>query len=181
MADFNSVYKMTPKPEEIWICNIDRTQELSRRINKRRYPDAKMSVNIAPRAVQTQRVHFPMLDSRKVSNVNMENRGVFDNEKIFSPGDSAPFNGFASKIDDESNLKNIIYPIQDGFQSKYIPNMTSDLFMNHRLVAGRNEVNPHTGLFEEHEYFTKPPCYRDQIGTEIFNNCTKVQIKNIKI
>ena len=29
MSNFNTVYKMTPRPQEVWVCNIERTQELS--------------------------------------------------------------------------------------------------------------------------------------------------------
>ena len=180
MSNFNTVYKMTPRPQEVWVCNIERTQELSRRINSRSYPTNKLSVNIEPRAVQTNRVHFPMLDTRKKSNVTVENRGVFCSKRIFSPGDSAPYNGYATKINDESKLRNIIFPIQNGLQSKYIPNMTSDLYMNHRQISGRSELNPHPNLFKEDNYKTEPPCYQEQIGIQTFNNCTKVQIKNIK-
>lgn len=180
MSNFNSIYKITPRPEEVWICNVERTQELSRRINKRSYPSDKLPVNMECRAVQTNRVHFPMLDARKKCNVNLENRGIFSSERIFSPGDSAPYNGYANKVNDESRLRNIIFPIQNGLQSKYIPNMTSDLYMNHRQIGGRNELNPHPNLFKEDDFKTKPPCYNGQIGTETFNNNTRVQLRNIK-
>ena len=58
--------------------------------------------------------------------------------------------------------------------------MTSDLYMNHRQISGRSELNPHPNLFKEDNYKTEPPCYQEQIGIQTFNNCTKVQIKNIK-
>ena len=77
MSNFNSIYKITPRPEEVWICNVERTQELSRRINTRSYPSDKLPINMECRAVQTKRVHFPMLDARKKCNVNLENRGIF--------------------------------------------------------------------------------------------------------
>ena len=180
MSNFNTVYGMTPRPEEVWICNMERTQELSRRMNVRNYPSDKLPINIDPRAVQTKRVHFPILDARKKSNVNLENRGIFCSKRIFSPGDSAPYNGYANKINDESKLKNIIFPIQKGLQSKYIPNMTSDLYMNHRQIVGRNELNPYPNLFREEVYKTEAPCYYEQVGTKTFHNNTKVQLKNIK-
>ena len=96
---------------EAYICNIDRTHELSRRMNKRVYSTAKLPVSFDPRPVATNRVHFPMLDARKKSNVALENRGFFDSQRVFSPGDAAPFNGFMNKVDDESKLRNIIFPM----------------------------------------------------------------------
>ena len=58
--------------------------------------------------------------------------------------------------------------------------MTSDLYMNHRQIAGRNELNPYPNLFKEDVFKTKPPCYNDQIGIETFYNNTREQLRNAK-
>lgn len=165
---------------EAYICNIGRTHDLSRRINKRVYPSEKLPVSIEPRPVATNRVHFPMLDSRKKSQVSLENRGVFDNQRIFSPGDLGPFNGYMSKIDDESKLRNIIFPLQMGAQSKFIPGSDSDLFNNEMYAVGRKEYNPHVGLYKEEKFDPVIPCNTEQIGFKTFNNHTRQQTKNMK-
>jgi len=171
---------LTPRPTEAWICNRKRTLDLSKRMNNRIYASNNLHMNLEPRAVQTKRVQFPILDARKKPMVDLENRGIFCSKTTFSPGDSAPFNGYMKKVDDESKLLNIVFPIQNGLQSKFIPGMTSDLFINSNLVVGRNEVNPHVGLFEKNKYNTQGPCFGNQIGQDLFHNNTKVQLKNVK-
>ena len=165
---------------EPYICNINRTHDLDVRINNRRYPSNKLPVTFEPRGVATNRVHFPMLDARKKSSVKLENRGFFDQSVTFSPGNSAPFNGYMRNIDDESKLKNIIFPDQKAVQSKFIPSSTSDLYSNKYLAVGRNEVNPFPGLFRNERFKMVKPCNTDQIGFERFYNHTRQQTKNLK-
>ncbi len=165
---------------EAYVCNIGRTHDLSRRMNKRVYASEKLPISIEPRAVATNRVQFPMLDARKKSRVALENRGVFDNQRVFAPGNLAPFNGYMSKIDDESRLRNIIFPLQSGAQSKFIPGSNSDLFNNELYTVGRKEYNPHVGLFKKEKFNPVIPCNTSQIGFETFNNHTRQQTKNMK-
>ena len=63
-------------------------------------------------------------------NVSRSHIGFFCSKETFSPGNLAPFNGYMRKIDDESKLKNIIFPNQRATQSKFIPSSTSDLYFN---------------------------------------------------
>tara|TARA_A100001011_G_scaffold262910_2_gene271433 strand:+ start:2547 stop:3071 length:525 start_codon:yes stop_codon:yes gene_type:complete len=165
---------------EAYVCNIGRTHDLSRRMNKRRYPSQKLPVGFTPRPVQTKRVKFPMLDARKKSNVLIENRGVFSEKRTFAPGNLAPFNGYMASVDDESKLYNIVFPTQKGLQSKFIPGMTSDLFRNDAYVVGRQENNPYPGLFEQQNFNEFMPNRTTEIGFENFYNHTRQQTKNLK-
>jgi hypothetical protein len=165
---------------EAYVCNMSRTHELNRRINKRVYPSEKLPISIEPRPVATNRVQFPMMDSRKKSIVSLENRGIFDSQRVFSPGDLGPVNGYMSKIDDESKLRNIIFPLQSGAQSKFIPGSNSDLFNNEMYIVGRNEYNPYNGLSKKEKFNPVIPCNTNQIGFETFNNHTRQQTKNMK-
>ena len=165
---------------EAYVCNIGRTHDLSRRMNKRVYPSEKLPVAFTPRPVATNRVHFPMLDCRKKSSVKLENRGVFDSQRVFAPTSLAPFNGYMNKIDDESKLRNIIFPLQKGIQSKFIPSSSSDLYNNEFYVVGRKEYNPYVGLFKKENFKPVIPCNTDQIGFKTFNNHTRQQTKNLK-
>ena len=165
---------------EAYICNIGRTHDLSRRINKRVYASEKLPVSFDPRPTATNRVHFPMLDARKKSSVALENRGLFDPQRVFSPGDLGPFNGYMNKVDDESKLRNIIFPMQRGVQSKFIPSSSSDLFNNELYVVGRKEMNPHEGLFKQEKFNPVIPCNTPYIGFETFHNHTRQQTKNVK-
>ena len=84
------------------------------------------------------------------------------------------------KIDDESKLKNIIFPNQRATQAKFIPNSTSDLYSNNYLIVGRQENNPYPGLFRDEVFKPVKPCNTDQIGFERFYNHTRQQTKNLK-
>lgn len=165
---------------EAYICNIARTNELNRRINKRMYADEKLPVSFSPRPVTTNRVQFPMLDCRKKSSIKLENRGIFDEQRVFAPTNLAPFNGYMNKVDDESKLRNIIFPLQKGIQSKFVPNSTSDLYSSEIFIAGRKEYNPYPRLFKQEKFSPVTPCNTDQIGFKTFNNHTRQQTKNLK-
>ena len=165
---------------EAYICNIGRTQELSRRMNKRVYPSSKLPIGFDPRPVQTNRVVMPILDARKKSAVPLENRGFFSGERIFSPGDLAPYNGYMKKVDDESKLLNIIFPNQNAPQSKFIPDTKSDLYDNSYLAVGRKEDIKYHDLFQKTNFNPTIPCNTNQIGFETFHNHTRQQTKNLK-
>jgi len=85
-----------------------------------------------------------------------------------------------NKIDDESKLRNIIFPLQKGIQSKFIPSSSSDLYNNEFYVVGRKEYNPYVGLFKKENFKPVIPCNTDQIGFKTFNNHTRQQTKNLK-
>ena len=162
---------------EAYICNIGRTQELSRRMNKRVYPSSKLPVGFDPRPVQTNRVLMPILDARKKSAVPLDNRGFFSSERTFSPGDLAPYNGYMKNVDDESKLLNIIFPNQNAPQSKFIPDTKSDLYDNSYLAVGRKEEQQFPGLFQEQTFAPFNPNTCD-LGGNLFNNSTRVQLMN---
>jgi len=173
---------MQKKPSwrnEVSICNINRTHDLDKRIEKRFYPDRALQMEYSVRPTKTRQVLFPILDCHKACFNDVQNNGIHDPMKHFSPGDRAPFNGYMNKIDDESKLRNIIFPLQRGVQSKYIPSSESDLFTTQNIVSGRQVENPHTLLFNRESYQTKKPENLDKVGNLVFNNHTLNQIKNL--
>ena len=164
---------------EAYVCNINRTQELSRRMNRRVYPSENLQVAFIPRPVETKRVLFPILDARKKFK-KLENRGFFSSERVFSPGDKAPYNGFMSKVDDESKLRNIIFPIQTAPQSKFIPDTKSDLYDSNYLAVGRKEQMLYPQLYANQKFDSVIPCNSDQIGNDLFYNHTRQQTKDLR-
>jgi len=173
---------MQKKPSwrnEVTICNINRTHDLDKRIEKRFYPERPLQMEYSVRPTKTRQVLFPILDCHKACFNGVKNNGIHNPGKHFSPGDSAPFNGYMNNIDNESKLRNIIYPIQRGVQSKFIPGSNSDLFTTKNLVSGRQVENTHTLLSDNYTYRTKKPDNLDKIGNLVFNNHTLNQIKNL--
>lgn len=165
---------------EALVCNINRTHDLSRRMNSRRYPSDPLPVGFNPVPSRTRMVQFPLLDCRKKATVEIENRGIFCEKRTFAPGNLAPFNGYMKKVDDESRLRNIIFPMQKGLHSKFIPGLTSDLYINEYLVKGREEQNPYGLLFHKETFNPVIPCNTNDIGFETFHNHTRQQTKNLK-
>jgi hypothetical protein len=104
---------------------------------------------------------------------------IYNSENVFNPGTSAPYSGYATNINKESELKNQIYALQSCSQSVYVPSSKSDLYMNYGLSSQNTPQNyPHSLLFKEENYNDFNPNQYN-IGVDLFNNNTRVQIKNI--
>ena len=59
------------------------------------------------------------------SNPCLENPGInkiYNTQTMFASSDSIPFTGYQNRVDDESKLRNIIFPMQKCPQNKFIPN-----------------------------------------------------------
>ena len=111
-----------------YLCNTERTTELSDRMYARNIPSRQLMMTYGPRAVPTRYVMMPVEDCRKTPDVQCLSEPNYSTRINFSPGNSLPFDGFQNNVDPESKLKNIIFPLQKAGQSKFIPDSKSDLF-----------------------------------------------------
>ena len=125
----NRAEELLKKGNVYYLCNENRTSELSKRMYERNVPYAPLQMTYDPRPVETRHVVFPVLDCYQPSNTPCDVFPVYNQRLNFSPG-KAPFNGYANEIDSESKLKNIITPLQKSAKSKFIPNSGSDLYNN---------------------------------------------------
>jgi len=164
----------------IYIRNVGRRQTLDTRIQNRIEPTTKLEMTYDPRPVHTRRVIMPIVDCQKPINVPMEKTFLYDTNLIFNPGDSAPFYGYANKIDDESKMRNIFFPIQKNGQSKYIPDSKSDLFDNSYLAQHTKKHEMKHNLLFERTYFPSGHNANINLGTDLFNNHTRQQTKDLK-
>jgi hypothetical protein len=159
--------------------NIQIHANTNNRIYDRNIPSAPLQPYINARPVMTKYSIFPIIDPRKPANVPLKVEPIYNNETVFNPGTSSPYSGYATNINKESELKNQIYALQSCSQSVYIPSSKSDLYMNYGLSSQITQQNyPHSLLFKEENYneFNPNPYH---IGVDLFNNNTRVQIKNI--
>ena len=164
-----------------YFCQQDRTTALSRRMYKRNVPNVPLQMGYDPRAVQTRFVRMPILDCRLPSYTPCERRPIYNTRFMFAGSSQAlPFNGFQNKVDTESKLMNIIFPLQDCPQSKFIPSSRSDLYNNSYLIPTTNPVKMTNQLLFRKETFQKFNPNMCNIGHDTFNNNTRVQIKNLK-
>jgi hypothetical protein len=176
---------MSSNPEELlkkgrvyYLCNEQRTSELSKRMYERNVPYAPLQPAYDPRPVETRHVVLPVLDCYKPAKEICDVYPVFNQRLNFSPG-KAPFSGYANEIDAESQLKNIIMPLQDCARSKYIPSSSSDLYDNTYLAQTTRPVKMTNNLLfkqDKLQPFNPNPC---GLGFKRFNNHTRQQTKNL--
>lgn len=163
-----------------YTCNESRVEELSRRIAARNIPSSTLQPAFSIRPVSTKYTIMPIFDQRTKATVPIVERPVYNIEQTFNPGTAqAPWSGFASRINDESRLRNQFFALQKCQQSVYVPSSNSDLYKV--AVAGRVEQQPFPGLFEETKFKEFDPNTQ-KMGKNIFNNCTRLPVvqKNCK-
>lgn len=162
-----------------WYCNTHRTQELSNRIYNRNLPTGALSLSYDPRPTQTRYVKMPVVDCRKSSSVPCKNEVIFNPYTTFTPGQTAPFSGFATDIDQESRIQSRFFPLQKGAQSKFIPSSNSDLYRVDMNITHPVVMN-HPLLFKQ-EQFAPANMNKCGLSNKIFNNFTRFDLRNISV
>ena len=169
---------MEAKIQEVYVCQQERTDELNARIMGRNYSTQQMTPKYFSRPVSNRRVLFPKVDKRKELTVK---KGIFpkyDMTNSFHPGTGGPYNGYSDKIDDESSLFNRFQPLQKCPQTKFFPNLSSDLYLTAPFKKN-NEQQPFPLLQEKVQFseFNPDSC---KISNETFFNHTRQQRNEIK-
>jgi len=163
----------------VYYCGNDRVDELNNRISARNIPSSAIRpAQIHTRAVSTKYAIMPILDQRAKSNVPLQNYPTYNTATTFTPGveRNAPWSGFATNVNLESSLRNQFFALQKCEQSNYVPGSNSDMYSV--TVSGRNVEQPFPELFStpQMESFNPNTC---NIGRNIFDNCTRQQVKDL--
>lgn len=149
-------------------------------IYERVVPSHEMQMNVGFRPIMSKYATMPILDNRIVSEVNINKEPIYNSETVFYPGTSKPhFNGFATNIDNESTLRNQFFALQKGDKHLYVPNSNSDLYENNLAIKNHNLNLDNLILFKKEQFQDFNPNISNKIGYNIFNNSTRVQLKNI--
>ena len=159
--------------------NYNRTYEINDRIASRIVPSTGLNPVFFPHPVKTRQVLMPMVDCRKDSNVNIVYYGKYNVHKDFTPGYRAPIDGYSP--DDESKLKNIIFPLQSAPQSKFIPSSKSSLYTNEHLVKSNHVLyDPHIFLQRQFDFSSKThdPAAGIHLGKKTFYNSERQHVKH---
>ena len=160
--------------------NFEKLDTINNNLYARNIPSSIIQPNFDPRPVSTKYSTLPLIDHKKETNVPIISYN-YNSEEIFYPGTKKPnFNGFARNINKESTLRNQFFALQAADQSKYIPASTSDLYMNTINFQNVSKNLEETILFREPEFADFNPNPSITIGNRIFNNATRVQLKNLK-
>ena len=168
------MHKPQGLPHDLYICNIKRDEELSKRIAERNIPSSYLEPQFSQRPVSTKYALLPIVDRRKIPNVPIDITPTYNVNQIFNPGNTvSPWSGFASNINIDSKLRNQFFALQKCEQSNYVHSSNSDMY--HVNVSGRQEVQPFPGLFKK-ETFDKFNPNTCDLGKSTFNNSTRVQL-----
>ncbi len=152
--------------------------ETNRRVYDRNIPSQVLQPYFTPRSVSTKYSILQIVDPRIVLSVKTLQYPEYNTRAIFNPGnDQAPWSGYSSNVNVESDLRNQIFALQRCSQSVYVPNSNSDLYEYN--FEPRQEVNqPFSGLFREEKFDTFNPN-PENIASGVFLNSTRSDVKNI--
>lgn len=164
----------------ITLQNHQNQNAINQNIYQRNIPSENMQVSLPQRSVSTKYAHFPILDSRRESNVLLNYARPYDNNQMFFPGTRKPhFCGFAQNVDLESNLRNQFFALQKADQANYVPNSNSNMYENNINFTTTNKNLDNELLFNNEDFDNFNPNLSNKIGNEIFLNSTRVQLKNL--
>jgi hypothetical protein len=166
-----------PVPAGVYYGQFESQDTINNKLYERNLPTASLRPNMDARSVPTRNVLYPEYDQRTR---NTKTYLDYSLDKTFAPVQSnAPPGGF--QVNTESNLRNQYFALQHGaIQGVYVPSSESDLYKNSVPTStGPSPPQPFTHLFSFPRATTEPPPLADKIGTEVFNNCTKTQLRNV--
>ena len=161
--------------------NFEKNDIINNTICNRNFPSNNLQMNFSPRPSMSKYASMPLMENHKPSNVPLKIAPNYHSTETFYPGTrKPPFCGFSSIIDHESLLRNQFFALQKGESHVYVPSSNSDLYENNiDFINNKNDLNKHL-LFKEELFNDFNPNLSENIGNELFNNNTRVQLKNYK-
>ena len=152
---------------------MDRTDELNSRIFERNNISNNLNIRFDPRSLSTK---YTLPQS--INELNNFKNLTSDN-KIGS------LDEYAEKINDESILRNQIYPLQNCSSNQYIPDKNSDLY-NYEMTNTNNPTQQlFPGLFKKNIFSNTGNSENSENlenlendKKQLFNNDTRQQLKN---
>ena len=159
-------------------CISEIHNEINKKIYDRNIPSEMLQPYLNVRPVMTKYSYLPIVDPRKKLTIPLDQFPTYNTNKVFNPGNAtAPWSGFASKINLESELRNQIYALQKCSQAVYVPNSKSDLF-SYKFQTMKQH-NPHELLFSNNHFYNFNPSPNEKIGENLFMNSTRMQIRDM--
>lgn len=157
------------------ICNID--NELNDRIYQRNLPDKNLKPLFKPIPVSTKYTTFPITSNN--SSTSCEKYENFTLENNFNPGTYAPFNHYLESIDLETKLRNQHLRKHKYNENCWVPDSNHNLFKDYSI--NNDNVLPH-GCVDKYLMNDQNFCNfnpnTNNVGNNLFNNNTRVQLKN---
>jgi hypothetical protein len=157
-----------------------RQQTVYLRSWNRNIPSEQLQMYLDSRPASTKYAIMPIVDLRQPIKTPLHQSGTFDMGRVFYPGnDSAPWSGYSSNVNVESELRNQVYALQSCSQAVYVPSSNSNLY-NMKWQNSNNVQQPFPTLFKEQQFQQfNPNMHPNDIGFAMFNNATRQQLKDI--
>jgi hypothetical protein len=160
----------------------ERQNIMNTRTYVRNIPSQSLQPYLDTRPVLTKYSILPVVDPRKEIKTPLIQQATFDPEQIFNPGNvtaSAPWSGYASNVNNESDLRGQIFALQECSQATYIPGSKSSLY-NVQWKNSQQINQPFPDLFKNETFeSTNRNPYENTIGFALFNNATRQQLKDL--
>lgn len=156
------------------------TSQMEAKMNQEQYerniPSAPLQPYLDVRPVSTKYSLLPIVDPRKKVNVPMAVQPTFHPDVTFNPGNAgAPWSGYASAVNVESELKNQVFALQHCDRSAYVPSSSSDLYQVRMPISGTIH-QPHNLLFKQEKFNYCDPT-PDYINNSMFYNSTRCDLR----
>lgn len=178
--NFQKENKIHGVPDGLLQGQDDRTDELNKRILQRTQVNTPLAPHYDPRPVQTNRMIFPVLESRHdVNEPKMEYTAFQTNTHHFSGNRKGPHDGFSRNVEHENFLRNQYFSLQNGAsQGVYVPSSDSTLYKVE--VPSTPSVQPHKQLFAKTHFSdaVHPNLENTSLGKKHFFNHTRTQLRN---
>jgi hypothetical protein len=122
-----------------------------------------------------------MVDRRVAPVVSLHSYLDYSTKESFASMQSnGPVDGFLSKVNDESRLRNQYYALGSGSQGVFVPSSNSDLFVPHALGVGPlHYIQPFPRLFGDGLFNIESPqlVSGPAVGGDRFFNSTRSQLR----
>jgi hypothetical protein len=165
----------------VYVATGERVDELSNKMFARNMPSHDIQPMFGLRPVASKYTVMPIYDQYKPCVESIQVKPVFQPQspEIFYPGTrNAPYNGYASKVNVESTLRNQWFALQRGSQSVYVPSSESDLYKT--TVEYKPVLLPHPYINSNStEHFAAHNPNTMNIAKGVFENSTRVQLKDL--
>jgi len=157
-----------------------RQQTVYQRSYIRNMPSQTLQPYLDSRPVQTKYSVMPVVDPTRPNSTPLTQHATYSPNKVFYPGnDFGPWSGYASNVNDESDLRNQIYARQCSSKAVYVPSSKSSLYQV-GLQNSEKPVQPYPNLFKTEQFNpVNPNPSPNTIGFSLFNNATRQQVKDL--
>lgn len=152
------------------------------RIADRNIPSAKLQPYFSQRSTSTKYTKFMDASPPPSNAVPLQTFPNYSPADAFNPGNrAAPWSGFASSIDIESDIRNQFYALQRCPQASHVPSAGSDLYTLQSFShPEKTNVQSHPLLFTQDKLERFNPNVTNS-SRGMFNNHTRQDIKNVKL